>query len=319
MKQLDVSKRPKPSAVESTKPPTAAETPLVSGRFANIADPRVRCKEQRTGDTEEDTPMIATTKDDSAFEDSTMEGTSDATEQLPAPTARDRLKSPKRDQESRRDRKRRAVEEEKEEEKSMEIVDASASTIDASDFTTSGAITNQTTALLLPSDASIISSPRGSIRSLADITVSQLSNYSNSQAISFQRQSLRYGNVDPLQYVSASYAIATNSQRTPIAPRGESSQESSFAVSLPSLQSSTWQYHDYCLSEKEFDITLPSQSTVSDVARMSARMKEAEIFRKIEGDAFDERAFFNNSQVPMKIDLANHSNDDNDDDVVMTS
>lgn len=108
---------------------------------------------------------------------------------------------------------------------------------------------------------------------------------------------------DPRFYVCTSFAASTPKT---ILPRCETNLGSSFAASSisvsPSMSfksSQSFQYHDYCLSEGEFDITLPSQS--SEMAKITARAKEAEIFREIEGDGFDERSFFD-TQVPLKLD-----------------
>lgn len=111
---------------------------------------------------------------------------------------------------------------------------------------------------------------------------------------------------DPRFYVCTSFAKTIPPHReTDLG--GSSFATSSIAIS-PSISfnkssQQSFQYHDYCLSEGEFDITLPSQSTPSDVARRNARLKEAEIFRQIEGDAFDENSFFNDTQVPLEMDL----------------
>ncbi|XP_071555070.1 mutS protein homolog 4 [Temnothorax nylanderi] len=128
---------------------------------------------------------------------------------------------------------------------------------------------------------------------------------------------------DPRFYVCTSFAASTPKT---ISPHRGTNPGSSFAArsraaspstSLRSSQS--FQYHDYCLSEGDFTFTplhsIPSQSTPSDVAKMTARAKEAKIFRQIEGDNFDEEAFFNDThhtqQVPFKLNLTT------DDDVEM--
>lgn len=120
---------------------------------------------------------------------------------------------------------------------------------------------------------------------------------------------------DPRFYVCTSFAASTPKT---ILPRCGTNLGSSFAASSipasPSMSfesSQSFQYHDYCLSEGEFDITLPSQS--SELAKVTARAKEAEIFRQIEGDDFDEKSFFN-TQVPLKLDHLTAN-----DDVVMLS
>lgn len=119
---------------------------------------------------------------------------------------------------------------------------------------------------------------------------------------------------DPRFFVCTSFAASTPA----IISHRETNPGSSFAASSITRSPSTsfrssqsFQYHDYCLSEREFDITLPSQSTPSEDARMTARAKEAKIFRQIEGDGFDEESFFNDTQVSLKLDLTA------DDDVVM--
>lgn len=125
---------------------------------------------------------------------------------------------------------------------------------------------------------------------------------------------------DPRFYVCTSFAASSPKATL---PQREINLGSSFATSSivlsqartlnnSSLRSS--QYHDYCLSEGEF--TLPSscsgQSTSSEKARKNARLKEAEIFRQIEGDAFDEKRFFNDVEELLEIVLTD------DDDVVMS-
>lgn len=118
--------------------------------------------------------------------------------------------------------------------------------------------------------------------------------------------------VDPRFYVCTSFEEATISQKISLAigesqsqkeimlPRGSlrsnvalssialspslTSVKSSIAPfpSLTSVKSS--QYHDYCLSEGEFDVALPSsQSTSSDVTRMK---RSEEISRRIEDRDF---------------------------------
>lgn len=111
---------------------------------------------------------------------------------------------------------------------------------------------------------------------------------------------------DPRFYVCTSFAAST--PRTILSHCG-TNLGSSFAASpiavSPSISfksTQSFQYHDYCLSEGEFDITLPSQSISSEVAKITARAKEAEIFRQIEGDDFDEKSFFSDIQVPLKLD-----------------
>lgn len=146
---------------------------------------------------------------------------------------------------------------------------------------------------------------------------------------SFAEQSLCNESVidDPLFYVRATFGTA--SQNTIILPGTDSAKQTqseaildqeqnsvnlitgSTSISLTSSQSH--EYHDYCLSQKDFDISLPSQSTPSDVARITARCKEAEIFRQIEGSSFDEKAFFDSIREPLRMDLT----PPDDEDVVM--
>lgn len=128
--------------------------------------------------------------------------------------------------------------------------------------------------------------------------------------------SLTSSTIDPRFYVRTSFAAST--PQGTISPHCETNLGSSFAASSITISpsrsfrsSQSFQYHDYCLSEREFDISLPSQSTPSEDARMTARAKEAKIFRQIEGDGFDEEGFFNDTRVSLKLDLTA------DDDVVM--
>lgn len=154
------------------------------------------------------------------------------------------------------------------------------------------------------------------------VSVSQLYHLNRMETSSLP-QSISQGSVtdDPLFYVCTSFA-RTSSHKTTVPSSCESPVlESNYDISsVPATQllsfrsSQSFPYHDYCLSEREFEITPPvqtTQSTPSEVARKSARAKEAEIFRQIEGDAFDEKAFFNSTQVPLWINLTN------DDDVTM--
>lgn len=139
------------------------------------------------------------------------------------------------------------------------------------------------------------------------VSVSQLCNPNAMETSSFQ-QSTSDASItdDPLFYVCTSYA-KTSSQKSPTLSRiGTNSELNLDARSIPSLplsvrSSQSFPYYDYCLSERAFDFTPPSQaqSTPSEVARMTARAKEAEIFRQIEGNAFDENAFFNSTRMPI--------------------
>ncbi|XP_018401348.1 PREDICTED: mutS protein homolog 4-like [Cyphomyrmex costatus] len=125
--------------------------------------------------------------------------------------------------------------------------------------------------------------------------------------------------IDPRFYVCTSFATSTPKTTLSVCeanPGSSFTENSSVAISLSTSfkPSQSFQYHDYCLSEKEFDLTIPSQSILStptDIAKMSARSKEAKIFRQIECDDFDENSFFNYTQV--KLDLST------DNDVVMTT
>lgn len=118
---------------------------------------------------------------------------------------------------------------------------------------------------------------------------------------------------DPRFYVCTSFTASCTPQTHCGSNPGSSLAASSIAVSTSrSCEfSQLSQYHDYCLSEGEFDITssnMSFQSTPSDIAKMAARSKEAKIFRQIEGDDFDEKNFFDNAQIP---------NISADDDVIM--
>ncbi|KAL0130729.1 hypothetical protein PUN28_002386 [Cardiocondyla obscurior] len=112
--------------------------------------------------------------------------------------------------------------------------------------------------------------------------------------------------IDPRFFVCTSFATSTpktmlSRRETLISGSSRAQPSAPSPISFRTSQSfeSSVQYHDYCLSEGEFDITLPSQSTPSDIARMAARAKEANIFREIEGDDFDEEAFFNDMQITL--------------------
>ncbi|KYN19241.1 MutS protein like protein 4 [Trachymyrmex cornetzi] len=123
---------------------------------------------------------------------------------------------------------------------------------------------------------------------------------------------------DPRFYVCTSFATSTPKTTLQLCEANLGSNfiaNSSVAVSpLKSFNSSqSVQYHDYCLSEEEFDITIPSQSTPSDIAKMTARAKEAKIFRQIEGDDFNEDSFFSDTQTTLKLDFFT----DNDDVVML--
>ncbi|XP_011702971.1 PREDICTED: mutS protein homolog 4-like [Wasmannia auropunctata] len=117
--------------------------------------------------------------------------------------------------------------------------------------------------------------------------------------------------VPPL-HVRTSFAM-TSTPKTTLSRYKITSPETSFAAGTtvaasPCNSIQSFQYYDYCLSEGEFDIfTQPSQQSISsEVARMTARSKEARIFRQIEGDGFDEESFFSDAQQVqslMELDL----------------
>lgn len=147
----------------------------------------------------------------------------------------------------------------------------------------------------------------------------QLLNSNATERQSFTEQSICYGSItnDPRFYVRASYE---NSQKTIILQNAQcktnlesDTAANSIATSL-SVSSQFSQYHDYCISEGEFDITLPSQLTpsqsrLSDITRITTRSKE--IFQQIEGNAFDEEDLFSDTQMPLRLDLT-------DDEIVMS-
>ncbi|XP_014474027.1 PREDICTED: mutS protein homolog 4-like [Dinoponera quadriceps] len=175
----------------------------------------------------------------------------------------------------------------------------------------------------LVEESSSVVSPRDTVSTSSPnsanlLSVSQMCGVNAMETSSLR--SISHGSVtdDPLFYVCTSFARTSSQKSTMILSRCENNLESNLDISsLPpslSLRSSqSFPYHDYCLSEREFNITPPSQplSTPTEVARINARVKEADIFRQIEGRAFDEAAFFNSTQVPIRINLTN------DDDVAM--
>ncbi|KAG5327604.1 MSH4 protein, partial [Pseudoatta argentina] len=117
---------------------------------------------------------------------------------------------------------------------------------------------------------------------------------------------------DPRFYVCTSFAASTPKITLQLceANLGSSFTANSSVAASPSFNASqSIEYHDYCLSEGEFDITLPSQSTPSDIAKMTARSKEAKIFRQIEGDDFNEDSFFNDTQTTLKLNLSMDNDD----------
>ncbi|EZA53356.1 MutS protein-like protein [Ooceraea biroi] len=127
---------------------------------------------------------------------------------------------------------------------------------------------------------------------------------------------------DPLFYVRTSFT-ATSQKTVTLSETDKENQSqgeasltfatNSIATSSLISRISSQGYHDYCLSQKDFDIS-QSQSISSDLARITARVKEAAIFRQIEGSSFDEEEFLNSiQQVPLNFTPPN------DEDVVMTS
>ncbi|XP_018342964.1 PREDICTED: mutS protein homolog 4-like [Trachymyrmex septentrionalis] len=117
---------------------------------------------------------------------------------------------------------------------------------------------------------------------------------------------------DPRFYVCTSFAASTPKTTLQLceANLGSNFTANSSVAASPSFNASqSIQYHDYCLSEGEFDITLPSQSTPSDIAKMTARSKEAKIFRQIEGDDFNEDSFFIDTQTTLKLNLSTDNDD----------
>lgn len=309
MKQLDLGKRREISA--SAKQPVE-ETQV----HAQSAARETKCEEQQKR-AESQSVSVNAPRVNSIATDSMVK----PIDVLPTESRRDEVNPKERANEShpesQRDQRERPVEDE-----SMEIVDAAEHALitdsQKTDSTAYETIINRTISSLPDGIAnnvsSIISSPRGCILSQTNFTASQLSDINQIETSSFQQLS-RYENAtvkDPLFYVRTSFATIS-SQQTTVLPRYETNVGSNLAANsmdlsaLLSLKSSrSSQYHDYCLSEGKFEITPPSQST--DVAKISARTKEAEIFRQIEGDAFDEQAFFNSTQVPLRIDLS--KNDD---------
>ncbi|EGI61704.1 MutS protein-like protein 4 [Acromyrmex echinatior] len=117
---------------------------------------------------------------------------------------------------------------------------------------------------------------------------------------------------DPRFYVCTSFTASTPKITLQFceANLGSSFTANSSVAASPSFNASqSIEYHDYCLSEGEFDITLPSQSTPSDIAKMTARSKEAKIFRQIEGGDFNEDSFFNDTQTTLKLNLSMDNDD----------
>lgn len=107
---------------------------------------------------------------------------------------------------------------------------------------------------------------------------------------------------DPRFYVCTTFASNSQETTTPCSVRSVVRANSRVASPSLSLLNSSQPFYDYCLSGSEF--SPPSiESNSSEVARMTARSKEAAIFRQIEGDAFDEEAFLASSQVSLGMNL----------------
>ncbi|KAM0733913.1 MutS protein-like protein 4 [Formica fusca] len=108
--------------------------------------------------------------------------------------------------------------------------------------------------------------------------------------------------IDPRFYVCTSFEITTSQKTTLVVgelkgqteiilPHGSlgSNVALNSIVPSPSTSSRSSQYHDYCLSEGEFDIALPSsQSTLTDITKMK---RSKEISQRLENDTFDENTF----------------------------
>lgn len=110
---------------------------------------------------------------------------------------------------------------------------------------------------------------------------------------------------DPRFYVCATFASNSQETTTPCSVRSVV-RANSTRVASPSLSllNSSQPFYDYCLSGSEFSPPSRSiESNSSEVARMTARSKEAAIFRQIEGDAFDEEAFLASSQVSLGMNV----------------
>jgi len=171
-------------------------------------------------------------------------------------------------------------------------------------------------------EASIISSSHSLQFSMTNFTSLGSFNSNVTRMKSFT-ESICHEIEDPLLHVRASFAASsqketalpetinmkqTQCEATLRSNLTTNSIASSSAISCTSSQSHG--YYDYCLSQKEFDITLPSQSTPSDIARITARAKEAKIFRQIEGSSFDEKAFFDSIQMPSAMSLTPPNDED---------
>ncbi|XP_020285016.1 mutS protein homolog 4-like [Pseudomyrmex gracilis] len=109
--------------------------------------------------------------------------------------------------------------------------------------------------------------------------------------------------VDPRFYVCTSFA--SSQKTTTTLSLGSNVVDANSGVTSPSSEfCRSLLYHDYCLSENDFNSTLPSQSESSEIAKIiTPRSKEVAIFRQIEDDDFDEKAFFVNTQAQLELDL----------------
>lgn len=173
------------------------------------------------------------------------------------------------------------------------------------DLSIHGAIINRATFLSQPEttdeDSRIVNSR------LPNPSAPQLSHSNLTKSKSFIEQSISDENpitIDPRFYVCTSFGITTSQRTTlvvgeltrqteimlPHGSLGSNVALNSIAPS-PSVSSGSSQYHDYCLSEGEFDISLLScQSTLTDVTKMQ---RSKEISQRIGNYTFDESTFLN--------------------------
>nr|XP_012233135.1 PREDICTED: mutS protein homolog 4-like [Linepithema humile] len=270
MKQLDLEKQRRQRSSTITQ---------VSAKSAGVAQ---KCKEKHREDTRS---FVDAAKNDSAME------TSDNTLLFKLP-------------ERNEDHRERATENE-----AMEIAETDNQKLCRTNLLVHEAIVNRTT---ISSDMNTADGSAAIINSrqfpTTDISPLRLLNSNATERQSFTERSICHGSVvnDPRFYVCASYASSQKTiilQNTQCKANLESNIAANSTAASPSISSQFSQYHDYCLSEGEFDITLPSQSTPSDITRITARSKKVEIFRQIEGDAFDEEDFFTDTEMPLGIDL----------------
>ncbi|KAL6432804.1 hypothetical protein ACFW04_006284 [Cataglyphis niger] len=173
------------------------------------------------------------------------------------------------------------------------------------DLSIHGAIINRATFLSQPEttdeDSRIVNSR------LPNPSAPQLSHSNLMKTKSFIEQSISDENpitIDPRFYVCTSFETTTSQKTTlvvgelieqteKILPHG--SLGSNVAINSiapsPSVSSRSSQYHDYCLSEGEFDISLLScQSTLTDVTKVQ---RSKEISQRIGNYTFDESTFLN--------------------------